>query len=90
MALSENDLAQIETALAAPNGDAQALSELRRRFPDLSFTGCDASDLGNETPFREYQRFNLYLVDRVDHCWQITQDPARATGVVVGRHKVRA
>ena len=90
MALTETDLAQIETLLAVPNGDVPALSELRRRFPDLSFTGCDASDLGNETPFRGYQRFRLYLVDRGDPCWRITLDPARATGVVVGRHKVRA
>ena len=90
MALSEDELGQIETLLAAPDADAQAVAELRRRFPGLSFTRCDASDLGGEQPFREYQRFNLYLVDRVDHCWRITSDPTRATGVVVGRHKAGA
>jgi len=90
VALSTQDLAQIEALLTPRGGDAQALSELRRKLPGLSFTRCDLSDLGAEQPFREYPRFSLYLVDRVDHCWRITLDPARATGVVVAQHKAGA
>jgi hypothetical protein len=36
-----------------------------------------------ETPFREYARFDLHLVDGGSHCWRLTSDPAEATGLVV-------
>jgi hypothetical protein len=90
MALSDADLAQIETLLTAPAAGAAALADFRRRFPGLTLTRCDASDMGAEAPFREYPRFNLYLVDAADHCWRLTADPARATGIVVAQRKVRA
>ena len=41
-------------------------------------------------PFREYPGLSLFLVDATDHCWKITGDPARATGIVVARHKTGA
>lgn len=90
MALSANDLAQIEGLLAAPDADMRAFHELRLRFPELSVTPCDASDLDTESPFREYGRFNLYLVDGTDHCWRLTSDPELATGLVLARNKVVA
>ena len=83
MPLSEDALTRIEAALSAPDADPAALADVRRDFPGLSLTRCDVSDLGVEQPFRQYQRFNLYLVDASDHCWRLTADPARATGVVV-------
>lgn len=80
MAINEQDLTRIatflETGLDAPG-------EFRRRFPGLSFTRCDAADLSEEPLFRRYARFDLYLVDGRSHCWRITSDPARATGVVI-------
>lgn len=90
MALNDADLAQIGTLLAAPDADARSLADFRRRFPGLTLTRCDAADMGAEAPFREYPRFNLYLVDSADHCWRLTTDPARATGIVVANRKVRA
>jgi hypothetical protein len=90
MALSDADLAQIEALLAPPQADAGALAGFRARFPGLTLTRCDAADMGAESPFREYPRFNLYLVDAADHCWRLTADPARATGIVVAQRKVRA
>lgn len=86
MGLSTSDLAQIEALLGAPGADARALAELRRHFPRLSLTRCDPRD-GAEPPFRELGRFDLYLVDGNDHCWRLTSDPERATGVVVTTHK---
>jgi len=90
MALTANDLQDIDALLDAVDVDAAVLGQLRRRFPALSLTRCDASDLGVETPFREYRRFALHLVDGNDHCWRLTDDPARATGLVVVPLKVRA
>ncbi len=58
-----------------------ALAGFRNDFPGLSLTRCDLSDLGVEEPFREYPRFNLYLIDASDHCSHLTADPACATGV---------
>lgn len=90
MALSDADLASIETLLAVPEAGGAAFADFRRRFPGLTLTRCDASDMGAEAPFREYPRFNLYLVDAADHCWRFTADPARATGIVVASRRARA
>jgi hypothetical protein len=81
--LNEDAMARIEAALSPQHEDPAALAAFRRDFPGLSITRCDASDLGVEQPFRQYQRFNLYLVDASEHCWRLTADPARATGLVV-------
>jgi hypothetical protein len=81
--LNADALARIEAALSPPNADPAVLTGFRRDFPGLSVTRCDVSDLGVERPFRQYQRFNLYLVDASEHCWRLTDDPARATGVVL-------
>jgi len=70
--------------LSTPDVDTQAFAELRRRFPHLSWTRCDASDVTG-TPFRSYSAFDVHLLDSADHCSQITSDPARATGIVLAR-----
>ena len=82
MALGANELLEIDQVLSAPDADARVFAQLRGRFPHLSWTRCDASDV-TEEPFRTYSRFEVHLVDRSDHCVQITADPARATGIVL-------
>lgn len=82
MALQADELTQIDQMLSAPDNAAGAVAELRRRFPHLSWTRCDASDV-TEAPFRSYPGFDIHLLDTADHCAQITLDPARATGVIV-------
>ena len=89
MALSADDLAAIE-AMVVDDRNSGALAGFSQRFPGLSLTRCDASDIDVETPFREYPGLSLFLVDAHDHCWRITSDPARATGIVVARHKAQA
>jgi hypothetical protein len=84
MALSPDVLLEIEEALSPPDVDAGMLATLRGRFPHLSWTRCDASDV-TETPFRSYSRFDIHLLDAADHCVQITSDPACATGIVLAR-----
>ena len=83
MGLSAEDLAGIDAIFAAPDIGAQAAAIIRQRFPRLSVTRCDPSDLGGEMPFREYERFDLYLVNGSSHCWQLTAKPEEATGLVI-------
>jgi hypothetical protein len=82
MALGADELVEIETMLSAAGGGEDLVAELRQRFPRLSWTPCDAADMTDE-PFRTYAAFEIHLLDRSDHCVQITADPARATGIVV-------
>ncbi len=82
MALGVDELNEIDRVLSHPGADAQVLGELRNRFPHLSWTKCDANDV-NESPFRSYSKYEIHLVDRTDHCVQITDDPSRASGVVL-------
>jgi hypothetical protein len=94
MSLGTDELNAIDELLGVElvsqsGGDAHAFASFRRRFPRLSVTQCDASDVDLETPFRVYPRTSLLLVDASDQCARFTSDPARATGIVVARHKER-
>lgn len=85
MALTEKDLVQLETLLGSAKSAENPLADFRQRFPGLSLTRCDASDMGSDEPFLTYPEFYLYLVDGSNHCWRITDDPAVATGIVVAQ-----
>jgi len=87
--LSSEYLTQIEALLGAPDADASVLQDFRQRFPGISFTRCDASDVDGERPYKEFEHFTLYLVSAVDHCVTLTRDPSIATGVVVAQNKVK-
>ena len=89
MALAAHELTEIEQALAAPDAAPQVFSTLRQRFPHLVWIRCDASDV-TETPFRSLGAFDLHLLDSADHCVQITDDPARATGIVLAKRAVKS
>ena len=81
MALAAIELAEIEQVLAS---SPQAFLELRQKFPHLAWIRCDASDV-TETPYRSFGAFDLHLLDSADHCAAITDDPARATGIVLAK-----
>lgn len=82
MALDENELIELEQVITTAEGRASLLPELRRRLSHLALVRCDASDL-TEPPFRSFPHFDLHLLDRSDHCVQITADPLLATGIVL-------
>jgi hypothetical protein len=84
MALSADDLTEIDQVLSVLGADLQVVAELRRRFPHLSWTWCDSSDV-IEAPFRSYARHDIHLLDSSDHCSHVTTDPAHATGVILAR-----
>jgi hypothetical protein len=83
MSVSEQNLLAIGEVLASAGADAATIAELRRRFPGVSLSRCDAHDVADETPFRTFARCNLYLLDARDHCVRITSDPTVATGLVL-------
>jgi Family of unknown function (DUF6129) len=87
MALNADELTEIDKMLSAPDADGQVFAQLRQRFPHLSLTRCDASDVA-EDPYRTYSQFDLHLVDTADHCVQITGDPSAATGLVLAKRNV--
>jgi len=88
MALGADELTEIEQVVASADTGKSPLAELRKRFPHLAWTRCDASDV-SEAPFRSLSRFDLHLIDGSDHCVQITSDPARATGIVLAARSAK-
>ncbi len=84
MALAAAELAEIERVLVSSDPASQAYLELRQKFPHFAWIRCDASDV-MEAPYRSFGAFDLHLLDSADHCAQITDDPARATGIVLAK-----
>lgn len=82
MALGADEWIEIDRILSAPGSGEGIVATLRQQFPHLSWTRCHSSDV-TEEPFRTYSGFDIHLLDRSEHCVQITADPARATGLVV-------
>ena len=89
MAIGSEELKEIDQCLSGDAVASSAVAALRLRFPKLSWTLCDASDVA-EAPFRSYPRFDLHLLDRADHCVRITTEPERATGVVVAARSLHS
>lgn len=84
--LTATDIDAIAVQLAQRTSQRADIAEVRARYPGVSFTCCDASDMRHETPYRTHAGFDLYLVDGGGHCWQLTNDPQRATGLLVVQH----
>lgn len=82
MAVDENEPIELEQVITAAEGRASLFTRLRRRFPHLALVRCDASDV-TEPPFRSFPQLDLHLIDRSEHCIQITADPLLAIGIVL-------
>ena len=83
MPIASDDWKEIERVLSdGSTGSSAAVATLRKKFPRLSWTRCDASDVG-EAPYRSFSRFDVHLIDAVDHCVRITTQPEEATGLFV-------
>jgi hypothetical protein len=82
MPITSDDWKEIELVLSDDAAGSSAVAELRKKFPRLSWTRCDASDVG-ETPYRSLPRFDVHLIDAADHCVRITTVPEEATGLIV-------
>lgn len=87
MPISVAELDIIAEQVSAGADLRAGVAAARARFPGLSFTCCEAFDLGGDTPFRSYAGFDLHLVDGSGHCWQLTGDPGSATGVLLAERR---
>ncbi len=83
MALDPDRIAAIGEFLQDRTADQTVLAELRRMLPGVSVNRCDQSDVADETPFKTFERCNLYLLDGRDHCWKLTTELDAATGLVL-------
>lgn len=82
MAMDKDELTELEQVITATEGRVSPFTELRSRFPHLALVRCDASDV-TEPPFRSFPQLDLHLIDRSEHCVQITADPLLAIGIVL-------
>jgi hypothetical protein len=83
MALTADALDQIRTLLEADGSAAERIATLRKAFPGISLTRCDAGDMDTEMPVVETTDFDVYFIDTSEHCTRITTRPEAATGLVV-------
>jgi len=88
--LSAEQLLEIEGLLSGPEADPSVLQDFRQRFPGISLTRCDASDVDGERPYKEFACFTLYLVNAHDHCVTVTRDPSAATGIIVVHNRKKS
>lgn len=87
MALTADALDQIRTLLEGEGSAAERIANLRKAFPGVSLTRCDASDMDTETPVLETPGFDVYLIDTSEHCARITTQPEAATGLIVAEKR---
>jgi hypothetical protein len=86
MALTAEELTEIEQVLSGLAADAPVIPEMKGRYPKLSWTRCDASDVV-EAPYKSTTLYDIHLLNSHDHCSQITSDPAQATGIILAKRK---
>ncbi|NNM57806.1 hypothetical protein [Acidocella sp.] len=86
MAVSADDLAAIDRALANAAGVAETLTKLREAFPYLRWLSCDADDV-TEEPFRSYAQADLHFLDCSNHCVHVVADAAQASGVLLAQRR---
>jgi hypothetical protein len=82
MAVSVEEIAEIDKMLLS--GPSIGFAELKSKFPHLSWTRCDATDV-DESPFRSYAQYDLHLLDASEHCVGVTDDPVQATGFLLAK-----
>jgi hypothetical protein len=80
------DAGGLQQALALAEAAAsvrEAAAALRARFAPLRVVVVDALDMRHELAAATGPRRALYLGASDGHCWQMTQDPARAAGLFI-------
>ena len=81
--ITQQQLDQIARLAGTHLDSAVVVNQLRSEFPDMHFTYCMDDDVVETRPAFEEKTFNLYLIDKTNHCISFTQDMQSATGVVV-------
>ena len=87
MALTAEALETIRGLLESTAPAAERCASVRRSFPGISLTRCDAGDMDTETPAFETAEFAVYLIDTSAHCVRMTANPASASGLIVAQKR---
>jgi hypothetical protein len=87
MALGTAAIACIEDLLASTEGGADLGPLLKGAFPQMVITSCDEEDLDGARPFRNHPLVAIHLVDGSGHCWNLTEDTDKATGILLARKR---
>ncbi|MDY0329802.1 MAG: hypothetical protein RBR52_04825 [Thiomonas sp.] len=75
---------QLASTLADSAPDARAaVTALRQCFPALRVSAVDAADMRGEEPVARGRLRTLWLGTNDGHCWQVTNDLARAAALFV-------
>ncbi len=83
MAISREQFEKIaSTLLALPSGE-NPVPLVRANFPEITISRCDADDMRDETPFCRVGDFDVFMVNTINVCWEIINEPANATGIVL-------
>lgn len=80
------DAAVLDQALAiaeAASGVREAAARLRQALAPLRVVVVDAFDMRGEAPAATGARTALWLGASDGHCWQVTQEPAQAAGLII-------
>lgn len=86
MAFNTEQLDAIDTAVGQFISRGEPLvPALRAQFPGVMFVRCSARDM-SEQPYRNHERYQLHLLDRREHCIQVTQQPEDADGVIIAEY----
>ncbi|MGV8891569.1 MAG: HCV capsid domain containing protein [Burkholderiaceae bacterium] len=86
MSLLPQQLEGLDQLLASTVPADNPVKQIRAHFPGIAVSSCDASDMRGETPFRRSGAYDVFLVDTGSHCWNIIDDPQRASGIVIAPH----
>lgn len=83
MAVTAPELQHIAALLAAAATLREAAAAVRTQFPQLRASVVDALDVRDEKPAFSVGARRVYLVESDGHCWQLTRDPARVSGLLL-------
>ena len=84
--MSALDLSTLHGVLAladAASSLRDAAATLRQQLAPLRVAVVDAMDMRDETPAASSPRHHLYLGHSDGHCWAMTADPAKASGLFI-------
>lgn len=82
MTIKAEDLQAIEALVGQAKRNSSLYPELRAKFPHLSWSRCEASDVLEE-PFLSFDAFDLHLLDVSNHCPTVVSDIDAANGFIL-------
>ena len=83
MAMTPDYLRTAAEVIGAASSLRDAAALWRARDPDTRVVVVDAMDMRGETPALLMGKRRIYLATSNGHCWNVTQQPEEATGLIL-------